>query len=78
MKMNLGPCRLQDLLDKNNVSLEYLASQLAYKRERIQDFIDNTRVMPLKTAISIADTLGCSVNDLYELIPVPVPVPELT
>lgn len=47
--------------------LERLALELRVRRERLGDFIDNKRVMSLKLAISIADTLQCEVRSLYEL-----------
>ncbi len=50
-------------------SVESLAQELLFKPERIYDFIENKRVMPLKIAISIADSIGCDVRALYELIP---------
>lgn len=50
-------------------SAEWLAKDLRFKPERVYDFIENKRVMPLKIAISIADSIGCDVRALYELIP---------
>jgi plasmid maintenance system antidote protein VapI len=50
-------------------SAESLARELLFKPERVYDFIENKRVMPLKIAISIADSIGCDVRALYELIP---------
>jgi plasmid maintenance system antidote protein VapI len=70
MKYDLGRCLLQKQLEERGMSREALAGALFYKPERLADYIDNKRLMPLKTAISIADTVGCTVNDLYELIPV--------
>jgi plasmid maintenance system antidote protein VapI len=46
---------------------EELAHILQYKPERLTDFIENKRVMPLKVAVSIANTIGCDVIDLYEI-----------
>jgi plasmid maintenance system antidote protein VapI len=68
MKFELGRCLLNERLVEAGMSLEELAQILYYKPERITDFIDNKRIMPLKIAISIADTIGCNVNALYELI----------
>jgi plasmid maintenance system antidote protein VapI len=68
MKYELGRCLLSERLLKSGMTKEKLAQTLLYKPERLSDFMENKRVMPLKTAISIADTLGCDVNDLYELI----------
>lgn len=67
MKLELGRCLLHERLMEYEMSLEELAKALFYKRERLSDYIENKRVMPLATAISIADTIGCSVNELYEI-----------
>lgn len=69
MKFELGRCLLQERLEERGMSREALAGALLYKPERLADYIENKRLMPLKTAISIADTVGCSVKELYELIP---------
>ena len=70
MKFELGLCLLHQRLHESGITKEELSRTLFYKPERLTDFMDNKRIMPLKTAISIADTVGCSVRDLYELIPV--------
>ncbi|RUT35485.1 XRE family transcriptional regulator [Paenibacillus zeisoli] len=69
MKFELGRCLLKDRLIETGQSVEWLAAELLFRPERIYDFIDNKRVMPLKIAISIADSIGCDVRALYELIP---------
>jgi plasmid maintenance system antidote protein VapI len=68
MKYELGRCLLSERLQDSGMSMEELAQALHYKPEKLSDFVENKRIMPLKSAISIADTLGCEVNDLYELI----------
>jgi plasmid maintenance system antidote protein VapI len=68
MKFELGRCLLNDRLLESGMTIEELAEALLYKPERILDYMDNKRIMPLKTAISIAGTLGCGVKNLYELI----------
>ena len=68
MKFELGRCLLNERLVEAGMNIDELAQLLFYKPERITDFIDNKRIMPLKIAISIADTIGCNVNALYELI----------
>jgi plasmid maintenance system antidote protein VapI len=70
MKFELGRCLLDERLHESGMTLEHIAQILHYRPERISDFMDNKRVMPLKMAISIAATVGCNVNDLYELIPI--------
>ncbi|MDR0268620.1 XRE family transcriptional regulator [Paenibacillus sp.] len=73
MKYELGRCLLHERLLESRKTVESLAKELLLKPERISDFMDNKRVMPLKIAISIADSIGCDVRALYELIPL-VPV----
>ncbi|WP_341282027.1 XRE family transcriptional regulator [Paenibacillus sp. FSL H8-0537] len=68
MKFELGRCLLNERLIEAGMNIDELAQLLFYKPERITDFIDKKRIMPLKIAISIADTIGCNVNALYELI----------
>jgi plasmid maintenance system antidote protein VapI len=68
MKYELGRCLLSERLQDSGMSMGDLAHALHFKPEKLYDFVENKRIMPLKSAISIADTLGCDVNDLYELI----------
>lgn len=69
MKLELGRCLLQERLAEANMTIGQLAAQLLLRPERLTDFIENKRVMSLKIALSIADTIGCDVRDLYETIP---------
>lgn len=69
MKFELGRCLLSERLKESRKSAEWLAKDLLIKPERVYDYIENKRVMPLKMAISIADSIGCDVHALYELIP---------
>ncbi|CAH1198995.1 hypothetical protein PAECIP111893_01202 [Paenibacillus plantiphilus] len=68
MKVELGRCLLQERLDEAGMTIEELAQELLFKKERIVDFIENKRVMSLKIALSVADTIGCAVERLYERI----------
>lgn len=60
---------LNERLMESGKSAEWLAKDLLIKPERVYDFIENKRVMPLKIALQIADSIGCDVRALYELIP---------
>jgi plasmid maintenance system antidote protein VapI len=71
MKYDLGRCLLSERLQEANMTVNDLAFALHYKPEKVSDFLENKRLMPLKTALSIADTIGCEVRDLYEMIPQP-------
>lgn len=70
MKFELGRCLLQERLAEHGMGREELARALFFKPERISDYIESKRIMPLQVAISVADTIGCQVRDLYELIEV--------
>ncbi|WP_438447986.1 helix-turn-helix domain-containing protein [Gorillibacterium sp. sgz5001074] len=67
MQVELGRCLLQERLNESDMTVEDLSRKLRTKPERLMDYMEDKRVMPLKTAISIAATVGCSVQDLYEL-----------
>jgi plasmid maintenance system antidote protein VapI len=67
MKFELGSCLLEQRLSECGLSRTQLADALMVRPERIGDYIDNKRIMPLKVAISIAATIKCDVPDLYEL-----------
>ncbi|WP_054023222.1 helix-turn-helix domain-containing protein [Bacillus sp. FJAT-28004] len=67
MKFELGSCLLEQRLSERGLSRTQLADALLVRPERIGDYIDNKRIMPLKVAISIAATIKCDVPDLYEL-----------
>lgn len=69
MKIELGRCQLNEALIKAGMTMTELSRKLQYKPERLSDYIDNKRVMPLQVALSIADTIGCQVEELYETIP---------
>lgn len=69
MKFDLGRCLLHERLGETGMTAAELSRKLKYKPERLSDYIENKRIMPLKAALSIADTVGCRVEELYELIP---------
>lgn len=67
MRIELGRCLLEQRLAECGMSKDQLAAALLIRPERLGDYIDNKRIMPLKAAITIADTIECNVRDLYEL-----------
>jgi len=76
MKLELGRCLLLERLEETNIPIEQLARQLLLRPERLIDFAENQRIMPLKMALSIADTIGCDVRDLYEILPASHSIPN--
>jgi hypothetical protein len=69
MKFTLGTCRLEHCLNEAGMSIGELADLLFLKQALLLDYTTNTRIMPLRIALNIADMLGCPVQSLYELIP---------
>ncbi|CAM4493109.1 helix-turn-helix domain-containing protein [Paenibacillus tarimensis] len=67
MGVTLGKCLLQECLDKQGLSVISLSVELRAKPEKLLDYIEGKRIMPLKTAISIARAIDCKVEDLYEI-----------
>jgi len=66
MRLRIGKCLLQERLTDAGVTVSELAREMRVNPARLQDYMDNLRVMPLKTAASIAVTLSCNVLELYE------------
>lgn len=69
MKYELGPCLLNERMAEAGITIDQLAQSLMIRPERLTDFIGNKRVMSLKMAVAIADTVGCDVESLYKWIP---------
>lgn len=67
MRIELGRCLLNDRLHDAGMTLAELSAVLRTKPERLVDYMDNKRIMPLKSAIAIAGTLGCDIKSLYEI-----------
>jgi plasmid maintenance system antidote protein VapI len=69
MKYKLGDCRLVSVLAERGWTQQDLADYVPIPRQQISDFATNRRKMSLTNAISIAKTIGCSVFDLYVMVP---------
>ncbi|MFD0697022.1 helix-turn-helix domain-containing protein [Paenibacillus sp. GCM10027628] len=69
MKDELGRCLLNERLIESGMDKDDLARILMYKPEKLQDYMDNKRIMPLKAAIHISEVIGCDVKQLYEWKP---------
>ena len=68
MTIELGRCLLNERLIDAGMTLAELSAALRTKPERLVDYMDDKRIMPLKAAISIAGALGCDIKSLYEII----------
>lgn len=66
--LSIGRCLLQDILDKKRLPRHYITDHTGMKKQQISHYINNERVMSLKTAKLIANVIGCHVDDLYEWI----------
>jgi hypothetical protein len=69
LRIELGRCLLNERLLDAGMTLAELSAALRTKPERLLDYRDDKRIMPLKAAISIAGTIGCDIKSLYEIIP---------
>ena len=70
MAYEFGKCRLRELLKKTGMSQMDLAIKLNVKKQQINKYVTNERVMSLLTAKKIASILHCRIEDLYEWIEV--------
>jgi transcriptional regulator with XRE-family HTH domain len=68
----VGKCRIQELLDAKGMSQQELADKAGMSKGYINDKIKNRgkHGMYIDSAKKIATVLGCSIDDLYEWIPV--------
>jgi len=71
MAIKVGRCLLQEQLIRIGSSPTDLAERMDMKKSQISDYINNRRTMDLHTAYNIANEIGCTVEDLYELIEIP-------
>lgn len=69
MRYKLGRCRIPEHLENARMSVQDLVDKTGYTKQEISNWSNKIRKnMELPTAISIAEALGCSERDLYELI----------
>lgn len=70
MPYRVGRCLLADLLNRAGMSQQDLALKVDIPKQQINKYVRGPRQMSYKTARAIANALNCSMEDLYEWIPV--------
>lgn len=68
MKIVIGRCLLQDLLDARGLSHVQLSDKTKIAASQISEYAKNKRGMSLINAKKIAIALKCCIDDLYEFI----------
>lgn len=58
-------CRIPDLLHNIGQGTPWLCAKTGISRQRMSDYINLRYIMSLPTAVLIADTIGCAVDDIY-------------
>lgn len=69
----VGRCRIQELLDERGMTQQELADKTGMSKQYINDKVRNLRGkhgMWIDSAKTIASALNCSIEELYEWIPV--------
>ncbi|WP_142385048.1 helix-turn-helix transcriptional regulator [Cytobacillus massiliigabonensis] len=68
LTFKVGRCRIQDLLDARGMTQQDLANKTGYSKQYINDKIRSRgkNGMWVATAKTIAEGIGCTVEELYE------------
>jgi putative transcriptional regulator len=66
----VGRCLLADLLRRAGMTQQELATRLGVPKQQINKYVNNRQQMSYKTAREIAYIINCSMEDLYEWVPV--------
>jgi putative transcriptional regulator len=62
----VGKCLLADRLRKADLTQSELAELTSIPKSTISEYVNNKHTMSLVTAKTIAHTLNCSIDDLYQ------------
>jgi putative transcriptional regulator len=62
----VGKCLLADRLKKADLTQSELAELTHIPKSTISEYVNNKHIMSLVTAKTIAHTLNCSIDDLYQ------------
>lgn len=61
-----GRCLLKQRLKEIGRTQQWLSEITGITKSQISDYATNRRVMTLSTAKTIANAIGCNIDDLYE------------
>ncbi|GLI82409.1 hypothetical protein ANABIO32_00950 [Rossellomorea marisflavi] len=62
----IGRCRLRLILDHRRMTQEDLVVISGLHKSQINEYINNKRIMSLKSARIISKSCKCKIEDLYE------------
>ncbi|MGK5509454.1 helix-turn-helix domain-containing protein [Brevibacillus formosus] len=71
MAVEVGRCLLKDRLKDAHMTQAELADKLDLSPQRVSDYANNLRTIPINRLREIAQILRCHMDDLYEWIEVP-------
>jgi plasmid maintenance system antidote protein VapI len=60
-----GKCLLSDLLHKRGWNQNMLCERTGLKKSQVSAYVNNKKMMSLKTAILISHVIGCHADELY-------------
>ncbi|MCM3619205.1 helix-turn-helix transcriptional regulator [Sutcliffiella horikoshii] len=66
----VGRCLIPNLLENIDKDQTWLAGITGISRNQLSDYCNNRYITSMKNAKSIATALKCSIDDLYEWVPV--------
>ncbi|OZB90095.1 helix-turn-helix domain-containing protein [Paenibacillus sp. XY044] len=61
-----GRCLLSQRLKEINKNQQWLSEKTSISKTQISDYANNRKVMMIWTAKTIAEAIGCYIDDLYE------------
>lgn len=68
VKLSRGRCRLRYLLAKRKMLQVELSIKTGYSQPQISNWVNNRELMSYDAAATVANALGCHMEDLYELM----------
>ncbi|MDC2863821.1 helix-turn-helix domain-containing protein [Bacillus sp. BP-3] len=64
----VGKCRLNEILEEKKLSQIDLALKLGMKKQQVNAYATNDRIMSYQTAKNIASQLNVNMEELYDFI----------
>lgn len=66
MKIFVGRCLLQEILDRRNLSRACFIERTGMSKQQVSNYINGEQFMSLKTIMKVCYVLNCDTLDLYE------------
>jgi transcriptional regulator with XRE-family HTH domain len=71
VKLSRGRCRLRYLLAKKKMTQAELSRRTGYSPQQISNWVNDKEPMSFDAAATVANAVGCYMEDLYELMMTP-------